>query len=93
MLPSLDSFRAVRRQGNAVITAQALAALLQQQHPASPLGEASRRQFERCCALLATRAALDAPAEQLLLAADVCFNYAYVVPGQSSPGYCPRHRL
>ena len=71
-----------------------LAQVVQSQHPASSLSAAAAQQFRCCCARLVQ--ATPAPSfAALLLAADVCFNYAYQIPrGRAmAPVPCPRHPL
>ena len=70
--------------------APVLALTLQELHPKSPLTLVQQRQLEDCCAYLAVSSAADS-CEHLLLAAEVCFNYAYQVPG-AEVTCCPRHQ-
>jgi hypothetical protein len=85
---SLQRLRTALQQPYPAATARVLADVVEHLHPASPLSPSQQQQFRRCCAHLVAAATPDCPT--LLLAADVCFNYAYALPGTPARA-CPHH--
>jgi hypothetical protein len=87
MPTSTYQLQAARQQGPST-TAHVLAETVQDFHPVSHLSQDQKAQLRTCCARLAT--APEASCSALLLAADVCFNYAYQLHDPVARG-CPRH--
>jgi hypothetical protein len=85
---SLQRLRTSLLQPYPAATARVLADVVEHLHPASLLSPPQQQQFRHCCVHLAVEGPENCPA--LLLAADVCFNYAYSLPGTSARA-CPHH--
>jgi hypothetical protein len=87
---SIQRLQAAQQQGPTT-TGQVLAETVQALHLFSHLSQDQQAQFRTCCACLAA-SATEASCPALLLAADVCFNYAYQLRDPAARG-CPRHPL